>query len=90
MGAGAALEKQGKYADAMAAYRAALKYVPGDAKATAGLKSVEYGLHLAEGQKALSAKRFPDATKEFEAALKLFPDSADAKALLKKAKDGKP
>jgi tetratricopeptide (TPR) repeat protein len=90
MGAGAALEKQGKYADAMAAYRAALKYVPGDAKATAGLKSAEYGLHLAEGQKALSAKRFPDATKEFEAALKLFPDSADAKALLKKAKDGKP
>jgi tetratricopeptide (TPR) repeat protein len=90
MGVGTALEKQGKHAEAMAAYREALKHVPGDAKAAAALKNAEYALHLTEGQKALAAKRFPEATREFEAALKLVPDSADAKALLKKAKDGKP
>jgi hypothetical protein len=45
---------------------------------------------MADGQKALTAKKFPDAVREFEAALKLTPGHADATALLKRAREGKP
>jgi tetratricopeptide (TPR) repeat protein len=89
MQAAAAADKQKKYADAVAAYQTALHWVPGDAKAAAGLRSAEYLLHMSEGMKLLAAKRFADAAKEFEEALKLFPTSADAKKYLEKAKSGK-
>jgi tetratricopeptide (TPR) repeat protein len=87
MDAAAALEKQQKYADAVMAYKAALKLVPGDAKAT---KGADFAQHMADGQKALAARKFPDAVREFEAALKVMPNNADATALLKRAKDGRP
>jgi tetratricopeptide (TPR) repeat protein len=83
----AALEKAQKYADAALAYSAALKALPGDAKAT---QSHDFAQHMADGQKLLNAKKFPDAVKEFEQALKVFPTNKDAQDFLKKAKDGKP
>jgi tetratricopeptide (TPR) repeat protein len=89
MQAGAALDKQKKYADAVQAYRSALRWVPGDARAAAALKNAEYETYMAEGQKLLTARRFADAAKEFEEALKLFPTSADAKKELQKARSGK-
>ena len=90
MEAGAAAEKQERWADALKAYREALKVVPGDAKATEAARNAEFKQHMAEGQKALKAKKFAEATREFEGALKLFPDDAEAKKLLKQAKDRKP
>ena len=89
MDSGAALEKQKKFAEALAAYREALKLMPGDAKAAGAVKWAEFEVHMTEGQRLIDAKKFPDAVKEFEEATKLFPDNTDAKNLLKKAKDGK-
>jgi tetratricopeptide (TPR) repeat protein len=89
MDSGAALEKQKKFAEALAAYREALKLMPGDAKATAAAKWADFEVHMTEGQHFIDAKKFPDAVKELEEATKLFPDNADAKNLLKKAKEGK-
>jgi cytochrome c-type biogenesis protein CcmH/NrfG len=63
----------------------------GDAKKTQPPPgNTEFDKHMAEGQKAMTAKRFADAVKEFEAALKLSPNNADAAAALKRAKEGKP
>jgi tetratricopeptide (TPR) repeat protein len=90
MQAAAGLEKQQKYADAIAAYKEALKWQPGDAKATAALKNADFQRHMAEAQKAATAKHFADAVKEYEEALKLFPGNADATAGLKRAREGKP
>jgi tetratricopeptide (TPR) repeat protein len=90
MQAGTTLDKQKKYADAVLAYRTALRWMPGDAKAAAALKNAEYEAYMAEGQKLLTARRFADAAKEFEEALKLVPTSAEAKKELQKARSGKP
>ncbi len=87
MDAAAALEKQQKYAEAVAAYKAALRAVPNDAKATRG---IDFAQHMADGQKALAGRKFPDAVREFEAALKVMPNHADATALLKRAREGRP
>ncbi|MFL5244949.1 MAG: hypothetical protein ACJ8FY_22840 [Gemmataceae bacterium] len=86
MQAGAALDKQQRYADAARAYNAALKAVPNDAKATSALS---FSQHMADGIRFFTARKFPDAAKEFEAALGVSPDEPTAKALLKRAKDGK-
>ena len=80
--AAAAYEKQQKYDEAMAAYKEALRYVPNDREATAGL-------HLAGGQKALKAKRFIDAAKEFQEVLKVSPTNAEAANGLKQARQGR-
>ncbi len=90
MQAGATLDKQKKYADAVQAYRTALRWLPGDARATAALKNAEYEAYMAEGKKLLAARRFADAAKEFEEALKLVPTSAEAKNEWQKARAGKP
>jgi tetratricopeptide (TPR) repeat protein len=90
MAAGGAHEKQKQWAEAAAAYREALKQVPGDAKAAAALKNADFQTHMAEGQRLVGQKKFADAVKEYEEALKLFPDNKDAKDALKRARDGKP
>jgi hypothetical protein len=64
----------------------ALRVVPGDAKAT---KGADFAQHVADGQKALTVRKFPDAVREFEAALRVMPGNADATALLKRAKEGR-
>ena len=87
MNAAAALEKQQKYADAVPAYKAALRVVP---NAPAATKGVDFAQHVADGQKALAARKFPDAVREFEAALKVMPNDADATAFLKRAKESRP
>jgi hypothetical protein len=90
MAAGAALEKQKKWAEAVAAYTAALGKMPGDAKATAALRGAAYQQHMAAGQAAHAQKKFADAVKSYTEALKLMPTSAEAKQALEKAKAGKP
>jgi tetratricopeptide (TPR) repeat protein len=86
MQAGAALEKQKKLAEAMTAYQAALKALPGDARATAALRGAEVALHLDQGQKHLQAGRNADAAREFEAALRLAPGNREAQEGLSRAK----
>jgi hypothetical protein len=85
----AALEKQGKYSEAVGAYRSALQFMPNDAGATAALRNADFHSHLAEGQKLLAARKFPEATRELEAAVNLDPHSNEAKTLLQKARTGK-
>jgi tetratricopeptide (TPR) repeat protein len=87
MGAAAALEKQQKYADAVPAYKAALRALPGDGAAT---KGADFAQLMADGQKALAVRKFADAARDFEAALKVRPGDAEATALLKRARDGRP
>ena len=82
----AAQEKQQKYADAVASYRAALKVIPNDPRAT---KGADFAQHMADGQKALTARKFADATREFEAALKVIPNHVDATSYLKRAREGR-
>src|SRR5262249_36806417 len=56
MQAGAALEKQQKFAEAMKAYQEALKLMPQDAKAAAALRTAEFSQHMAGAQKTLTAR----------------------------------
>ncbi|HYV36936.1 MAG TPA: tetratricopeptide repeat protein, partial [Gemmataceae bacterium] len=79
---GASLDKQKKYDESVKAYNAALAQIPKDTKAT-------YSLHMAEGNRHMTAKRFPDAVIQFEAALRVIPNDPEATAALKKAKAGK-
>jgi tetratricopeptide (TPR) repeat protein len=90
MQTGAALDKQKRYADAAGAYRQALRWQPGDPKATAAARAADYLQHMTEGQKLLAGRKFTEAAKEFDEALKLFPTSADAKNYLQRARSGKP
>jgi colicin import membrane protein len=85
----AGLEKQRKYSEAMNSYQAALKLMPDDAQAKAGLRNAEFSWRVSEGQRFLDAMRYTDATREFEAALKLSPNNAAVQKLLAKAKAGK-
>jgi tetratricopeptide (TPR) repeat protein len=86
MEAGAGLEAKQQYAQALTAYQAALRTVPGDDAAS---KKVAFCQSMADGQKALAAKKFAAAVKEFEDALKHYPNDANAKQLLQRAKSGK-
>jgi tetratricopeptide (TPR) repeat protein len=90
MQAGAALEKQQKFAEAVRAYKDALSLFPGDAQATASLHAAEFSQHMAEGRKAMAARRFPDAAREFEDALKINPGSPEATNAIKRAREGRP
>ena len=87
MQAGAAAERQQKYAEALLAYREAQRLVPTDAKAAA---AVRFTQHMADGQRLLAARRFPDAVKEFDEALQLSPGHPDATQFLKRAREGRP
>jgi tetratricopeptide (TPR) repeat protein len=90
MQAGAAFEKQRKYAEAVAAYQAALKQIPNEPKATAALRNAQFLLHWTTGQAHHAARRFADAVKSYEEALKLQPTNATVKDALARAKAGKP
>ena len=90
MQAGATYEKRQKYVEALAAYREALRLLPGDANALAAARKVEFSLHMAEGRKDSTARRYADAAREYEAALKLFPGQPDAASALKRAREGRP
>jgi tetratricopeptide (TPR) repeat protein len=83
MQAGAALERQQKYADAAKAYQEALKAVPGDAAAT---RRTDYAQHMDAGTKFLQQNKKPDAAREFEAALKSAPNDAAATRALQEAR----
>jgi superkiller protein 3 len=86
METGLALEKQGKYDQAIAAYRAALRLVPGDTEAN---NKVDFCQRMIDGAKALQLKKFADAVTAYESALKLFPNDQSAKQGLARAKTGK-
>lgn len=84
------LEQQGKYAEAAASYRSAVKLAGADAKAAAqAQKKADFSTRMSEGQKHLQAMRWPDAQREFEAALQLFPSNPAATQGLQKAKQKK-
>ncbi len=85
----AAFEKQNKLPDAVKAYSDALKLLPGDKLATAGLTRVQVASHVADGERFLNMKQFVEATREFESALKRSPNNAAVLKLLAKAKQGK-
>jgi hypothetical protein len=70
----------------MTAYQAALKLLPGDARAAAALRSAEFALHMEEGQKHLQAGRNAEAAREFEAALRLAPGNREAQDALNRAR----
>ncbi len=90
LAAGATLEHQEKYPEAILTYQKALTLLPNDPRAVAALKKAEFALHLAEGQKALALRHFPEAVREFEAARALEPGHPAAAAGLKQAKEGAP
>ena len=84
------MEKQQKFAEAVRAYKDALALAPGDAQATASLHTAEFSQHMAEGRKAMAARRFPDGAREFEEALKVKPGNPEAADALKRAREGRP
>jgi tetratricopeptide (TPR) repeat protein len=86
---GSELDKQKRYAEAAASYREALKFAPGDAKATEALRVAEFTQHLGEASRLHAAKKFADAAREYEEALKRSPNDAAIKKLLQKAKENK-
>ena len=86
MKVGSAALKRNAYADASRAYRDALKLVPDDADASAGLSKARYGRAMIDGSQALRLKRRADAVRFFEAALAEVPDDFQAKSGLQKAK----
>jgi colicin import membrane protein len=83
MQAGAAWEKQEKFADALKAYQAALRLAPGDAAAT---KRAGFAQHMDAGLTALKAGKKPDAAREFEAALRDAPNDPTATKWLQQAR----
>jgi tetratricopeptide (TPR) repeat protein len=85
--AAAAAEKQQKYAEAVQAYRQALRIRPGDARASQG---ADFAQHMSDGQKLLAARKFSEAAREFQAALKLSPGNPTAKTLLQRARERRP
>jgi tetratricopeptide (TPR) repeat protein len=90
MNAAAVAEKAGRWADAVAQYTAALKAVPNEPRASAGLRNATFQLYVSTGKALHAAKRFAEAVKQYEAALKLAPTSAEVKDLLARAKAGRP
>ena len=83
MEAGAALEKEDKFGDALRAYETALRIVANDASA---MKRVEYTRLMDAGVTALNSGRKLDAVHEFEAALKSVPNDAAATRFLQQAR----
>ena len=86
-GGASAFEKQHKYADAVRSYKEALRFAPGEAKATAAF---QFAQRMDNGQKAAAARKFADAVREYQEALKLSPNQPDALDALKRAREGKP
>src|SRR5258708_11114683 len=78
----AAQEKQGKHADAVKSYEAALQWMPRDAAATTGVRRAQFGLHMAEGQRFLDAARYADAQPEVDASLRTAPNAPTADSVL--------
>jgi tetratricopeptide (TPR) repeat protein len=89
MQAASTAESKRQWAEAMQAYQQALKFMPGDAKATAGQKNASYQKNMDDGRQALNGKQYQNAAKFFDAALRDKPNDPTASDLLKKAKSGK-
>jgi hypothetical protein len=83
MQAGAAFEKQDRYADARRCYLAALQITAGNA---AALWRADYALHMDNGLAARKAGHKPDAAREFEAALRSAPNDPAAMRYLQQAR----
>jgi tetratricopeptide (TPR) repeat protein len=81
-----ALEKQRKYAEAVAAYREALKWVAGDAKQVTNQGNAWLGVARNEH----AARRYAEAVKAYEEVLKRIPNQPEARAALPRAKANKP
>ena len=86
MKVGAAAMNRKSFAEAVKAFRDALKLVPDDALANVELSKARYGKAMADGQQALRQKKKADAIRSFEAALEEKPGDFQATALLRQAK----
>jgi tetratricopeptide (TPR) repeat protein len=89
-----------RFLEASRAFREALRLLPGDPDATAGLRDaeralaqpgriqVEFAKLMQTGADALRQRQYADAIRAFSDAVQLAPDNADAAAGLHKAKYG--
>lgn len=99
-----AIKKQ-NYTGAVNAFKEALRLMPGDKDAQAGLQAAQAVLDgksadtkkkpdfdrlMSQGKAAAAAKKFDEAVKAYTDALKIKPNDPDATAALKRAKEGKP
>jgi tetratricopeptide (TPR) repeat protein len=89
MQAGAAFEQQLNFAEAVRSYRAALRIVPNDPRATLALQAAELKMYLLEGRKALLANRFAEAERAYQEVLKRAPGNQEAILGLQQARQGK-
>ncbi|HMP59924.1 MAG TPA: hypothetical protein PKD86_11270, partial [Gemmatales bacterium] len=90
MQAGAALERERKWDEALVEYRAALALLPTDAGTQVAVTRAAFNVRLEAGRKLLEEQKFAEAAAEFEAALKIVPNSPTALRLLQQAREGKP
>jgi TolB-like protein len=81
--AGAELEKQERFGDALKAYETALRILSTD---PAAIKRAQFAEHMDAGVTAMNAGRKPDAVRDFEAALKIAPNDPAATKWLQKAR----
>ncbi len=82
---GADAYRHRRYADAIAAYQAALQLEPNDPQGLANLAQANYALHMSNGQTAMQTRRYRDAAAEFRAALLQAPGDALALTGLRQA-----
>jgi predicted Zn finger-like uncharacterized protein len=91
--AGAAMDNK-RYKEAVGRYQAALKLVPNDPDANAGLKEAnkafarargQYAQLMAAGQVAANGLRINEAVQDFQAALQIFPGDDAATLALQNA-----
>jgi tetratricopeptide (TPR) repeat protein len=73
------------YNDAIAAYRDALKALPGNPLAEAGLKQAHYARDMTDGDKAMGVSKYADAITYYKDALKHVPGDQAAEEKLTNA-----
>lgn len=83
------MDRQRKWAEAIAAYQAALAAVPNDPRAKAALNMAEFNQFMQTGQQFMQERKNAEAVKAFEAALERIPNHPEATRRLQEAKRGR-
>lgn len=86
---GQQMDRQRKWAEAIAAYQAALAAVPNDPRAKAALNMAEFNQFMQTGQQFMQERKNAEAVKAFEAALERIPNHPEATRRLQEAKRGR-
>jgi tetratricopeptide (TPR) repeat protein len=87
--AGANLEQQQRFQEAVKSYQEALRLAPGDVQAQTGIRRAEFAHFMGEGRRALNGKRFNEAERAFLEALQRVPGHPEAMKGLQTARQGK-